>query len=76
MASASNRSAGTIGVVGLGIMGGPMAANLVRAGFDVIGHNRTRARTERLIAAGGRGAETVAEAVSDSDVVITVLPVA
>jgi 2-hydroxy-3-oxopropionate reductase len=74
MDSASNRSTGTIGVIGLGIMGGPMAANLVRAGFDVIGHNRTRARTERLIAAGGRGAETVAEAVSDSDVVITVLP--
>ena len=74
MDSAPNQAAATIGVIGLGIMGAPMAANLVRAGFDVIGHNRTRARTERLIAAGGRGAETVAEAVSDSDVVITVLP--
>ena len=34
----------TIGFIGLGIMGGPMAAHLVKAGFDVIGYNLTRAR--------------------------------
>ena len=32
----------TVGFVGLGIMGGPMAANLVKAGFDVVGYNRSR----------------------------------
>jgi len=74
MKSADDRLGVKVGVIGLGIMGGPMAANLVRAGYDVIGHNRSWAKTERLIATGGRGAETVAEAVSDSDFVITMLP--
>jgi 2-hydroxy-3-oxopropionate reductase len=74
MKSADDRLGVKVGVIGLGIMGGPMAANLVRAGYDVIGHNRSWAKTERLMATGGRCAETVAEAVSDSDFVITMLP--
>jgi 2-hydroxy-3-oxopropionate reductase len=64
----------TVAVIGLGIMGAPMAANLVRAGFDVIGHNRSSAKVADLVAAGGRGAADVAEAVRDADVVLTVLP--
>lgn len=64
----------TIGFIGLGIMGGPMAANLVAAGFDVIGYNRSPAKTERLVAAGGRAAGGVAEAVAEADVVATMLP--
>jgi 2-hydroxy-3-oxopropionate reductase len=64
----------TVGFIGLGIMGGPMAANLVAAGFDVIGYNRTPAKTERLVERGGRGAANVAEAVRDADVVATMLP--
>jgi 2-hydroxy-3-oxopropionate reductase len=64
----------TVGFVGLGIMGGPMAANLVDAGFDVIGHNRSPAKVERLVEHGGRGAADVAEAVRDADVVATMLP--
>ena len=64
----------TIGFIGLGIMGGPMAANLVRAGFDVIGHNRSPAAVDRLVADGGKAADSVAAAVSDADVVITMLP--
>ena len=64
----------TIGFIGLGIMGSPMAANLVRAGFDVIGHTRRRAGLDRLVAAGGRTAGSVAEAVAGADAVITMLP--
>jgi 2-hydroxy-3-oxopropionate reductase len=64
----------TIGFIGLGIMGGPMAANLVRAGFDVTGYNRSSAAVERLVAEGGKAAESVAQATSDADVVITMLP--
>ncbi|MGH3373099.1 MAG: NAD(P)-dependent oxidoreductase [Actinoallomurus sp.] len=64
----------TIGFIGLGIMGGPMATNLRSAGFEVIGHNRSPAKTERFVAAGGRGASSVAEAVADADVVATMLP--
>jgi 2-hydroxy-3-oxopropionate reductase len=63
-----------IGFIGLGIMGAPMAANLVKAGFEVTGYNRSPARVERLAAAGGRGASGIAEAVRDADVVATMVP--
>jgi 2-hydroxy-3-oxopropionate reductase len=63
-----------IGFIGLGIMGAPMAANLVKAGFDVTGYNRSPARIEELVAAGGRGAADIAEAVRDADVVATMVP--
>src|SRR5215216_5513138 len=64
----------TVGFIGLGIMGGPMAANLVKAGFDVIGYNRTPEPTQRLVERGGRGADSLAEAVRDADVVVTMVP--
>jgi len=64
----------TIGFIGLGIMGGPMASNLLKAGFEVVGYNRSEAPVQRLIEAGGRGAGSVAEAVDGADVVITMLP--
>ncbi|MEV7086161.1 2-hydroxy-3-oxopropionate reductase [Streptomyces sp. NPDC093085] len=63
-----------IAFIGLGIMGAPMAANLVRAGHTVTGCNRSRPAVDTLIAAGGRGAATIAEAVSDAEVVITMVP--
>ena len=64
----------TVAFIGLGIMGGPMAANLVKAGYEVVGYNRSPEPVERLVAAGGRGATGVAEAVAGADVVITMLP--
>ncbi len=64
----------TIAFLGLGIMGSPMAANLVRAGHTVVGYNRSRPPVDRLIEAGGRGADSIAAAVADADVVITMLP--
>ncbi|MFF4260066.1 2-hydroxy-3-oxopropionate reductase [Streptomyces sp. NPDC001663] len=64
----------SIAFIGLGIMGGPMAANLVRAGHRVTGHNRSRAAVDRLVSVGGHGAGSIAEAVKDADVVITMLP--
>lgn len=63
-----------IGCIGLGIMGGPMAANLVAAGFDVVGFNRSPAKVERLVERGGRGATSVAEVARQADVVVTNLP--
>lgn len=63
-----------IAFIGLGIMGGPMAANLVRAGHTVTGYNRSRAAIDTLVAAGGRGSDSIAEAVSDAEVVITMVP--
>jgi len=64
----------TVGFIGLGIMGGPMAANLVKAGFDVVGYNRSRPAVDRLVAQGGKAADSIADAVRDSDVVVTMLP--
>jgi 2-hydroxy-3-oxopropionate reductase len=64
----------TVAFIGLGIMGGPMAANLVTAGYDVVGYNRTRPKVDALVARGGRGAASVSEAVAGADVVATMLP--
>ncbi|MEL5953574.1 2-hydroxy-3-oxopropionate reductase [Streptomyces sp. CLV115] len=63
-----------IAFIGLGVMGAPMCRNLVDAGHDVVGFNRSPARVEALVAAGGRGADSIAAAVRDADVVITMLP--
>ncbi|CCH77585.1 tartronate semialdehyde reductase [Nostocoides japonicum T1-X7] len=64
----------TIAFIGLGIMGSAMAENLVTAGHTVIGHNRSQPAVDRLVAAGGKGASSVAEAVADADIVITMVP--
>jgi 6-phosphogluconate dehydrogenase (decarboxylating) len=44
--------AGSVGFVGLGKMGGPMALNLVKAGFELVVHDINSARLEPLVAAG------------------------
>jgi len=64
----------TISFVGLGIMGAPMAAHLVDAGFDVIGVNRTPDAVERLVRHGGKGAASIGEAVQEADVVALMVP--
>lgn len=64
----------TIAFIGLGIMGLPMAKNLVSAGFTVRGFNRTPAKAEALAEAGGQAAATIAEAVDGADVIITMVP--
>jgi 2-hydroxy-3-oxopropionate reductase len=55
-------------------MGGPMAVNLARAGFVVSGWSRSGSKAGPLVAAGGRAAGSVEEAVDGADVVVTVLP--
>lgn len=63
-----------VAFIGLGIMGLPMAKNLVNAGFTVTGYNRSQKAIDALAAAGGKGAGSVAEAVQEADVVITMVP--
>jgi 2-hydroxy-3-oxopropionate reductase len=63
-----------IGFVGLGIMGGPMAAHLAGAGHQVTGYARKPAAASRLAEAGGTPVDSVAAAVADAEVVITMLP--
>lgn len=63
----------TITFIGLGIMGAPIARNLLAAGHDVIGINRSDAPVARFVADGGRTAE-LADAVAASDTVMLMLP--
>lgn len=64
----------TIGFIGLGVMGRPMAANLVAAEHQVVGTARSSSTLERAAAVGIAVAGTVAEAIAGADVVITMLP--
>jgi len=64
----------TIAFVGLGIMGSPMACHLAGAGYDVVGYNRTPDKVAPLVAAGGRAAGSLTEAVRGADVVALMLP--
>ncbi|MCZ7415902.1 MULTISPECIES: 2-hydroxy-3-oxopropionate reductase [unclassified Streptomyces] len=60
--------------VGLGIMGSPMAENLIKAGYPVTGFTLEQEKLDRLAANGGTAAGSIAEAVEDADVVITMVP--
>ena len=62
-----------IGFIGMGIMGKPMALNLVKAGYDVTVSNRNMAKCEPLVAAGARSGSYI-EVAESCDVVITMLP--
>ncbi len=63
-----------IGFIGLGNMGGPMAANLVKAGHAVTGYDLSPTALDALAKAGGAVAPSTADAVRGADVVITMLP--
>jgi 2-hydroxy-3-oxopropionate reductase len=63
-----------IAFIGLGVMGLPMAIHLVEAGHEVIGFNRSPAKTAALAERGGTAVASVREAVTAADIVITVLP--
>ena len=63
-----------IGFIGLGIMGLPMASNLLAAGYPVCALNRSPARTALLVERGAATAASAAELAAVSDVVITMLP--
>jgi 3-hydroxyisobutyrate dehydrogenase len=73
MTSQTKTAQTKVAVLGVGVMGAPMARNLLRAGFDVRVWNRTRARAEALAAQGARVASSPAEAASDADLLITML---
>jgi len=63
----------TIGLIGLGLMGRPMAANLLKAGYALTVWNRTRARAEEVAKLGAKVAATAREAAAASDVLLTVV---
>src|SRR5438552_4473477 len=62
-----------VGFIGLGLMGLPMARNLLQAGYELTVYNRTAAKAEPLVAAGARRASSPAEVGRQSDVAITMV---
>jgi len=63
-----------IGFIGLGIMGRPMAKNLLKAGYALVVHNRSRGAVDDLVKAGAKAGTSPRDVASQSDVLITMLP--
>lgn len=66
--------ASAIGFIGLGVMGRPMALNLLEHGFPLVVHNRSRAAQDLVVQAGAIGAESPAAVARQSRCIITMLP--
>jgi 2-hydroxy-3-oxopropionate reductase len=64
---------GRVGFIGLGVMGRPMAGNLLRAGVGLIVHNRSRDARDELVARGAAAAGSPAEVAAAADIIITML---
>jgi len=63
----------TVGFIGLGLMGKPMAQNVLRAGFPLVVWNRTRVKAEDLVRAGAKLAASPRETAAQCDVLITIV---
>jgi 2-hydroxy-3-oxopropionate reductase len=63
-----------VGFIGLGIMGKPMAKNMIKAGYDLTVFDRNKSSIEEVVAVGAKAAGSVRELAADSDVIITMLP--
>jgi 2-hydroxy-3-oxopropionate reductase len=63
-----------VGFIGLGIMGKPMATNLLAAGFDLTVHSRSRGSVDQLVEAGASRATSPAHVAAASAITITMLP--
>jgi len=63
-----------IGMIGVGIMGAAMSANLLKAGYEIIGYDVAQLQLDALVREGGSGAGSCREVAEQADVVITSLP--
>lgn len=71
VSTTKEKNAMKIAVLGMGTMGAPMAANLIKAGCEVTVHNRTRNREEPLAQLGAARADSPAAAAAEADVVLS-----
>ena len=62
-----------IGFIGLGIMGKPMALNLIKAGFELVVFNRTSSKMDELLKSGAIGVNSPKEVAENSDIIITIV---
>src|SRR5919201_4558941 len=63
-----------IGFIGLGIMGKPMSKNLLKAGYPLVVHSRSRGPVDEVVKAGAKAGTSAREVASQCDVLITMLP--
>src|SRR6185436_6042144 len=63
-----------VGFIGLGIMGRPMAKNLLKAGYPLVVHSRSQGPVDELVAAGAKRASSSREVAGQTEVLITMLP--
>ena len=63
-----------IGFIGLGIMGRPMARNLLKAGYALVVHSRSRGPVDEIVKAGAKAAASAKDIAAQCDVLITMLP--
>jgi 2-hydroxy-3-oxopropionate reductase len=63
-----------IGFIGLGIMGKPMAKNMIKAGYNLTVFDLNKPAIEEVVAAGAKASQSIRELAADSDVIITMLP--
>jgi 2-hydroxy-3-oxopropionate reductase len=64
----------TIGFIGLGIMGKPMARNLLKAGYPLVVHSRSRGPVDEIVKAGAKAATSPRDVAAQCEVLITMLP--
>jgi 2-hydroxy-3-oxopropionate reductase len=64
----------TVGMIGLGIMGRPMAKNLLKAGYPLVVHSRSQGPVQELCGAGAKSATSPKDVAAQVDVLITMLP--
>jgi 2-hydroxy-3-oxopropionate reductase len=64
----------TVGYIGLGLMGKSIARNILKAGFPLFVHNRSRAAVDELVAAGAQAASSPADTARQVNVIFTNLP--
>lgn len=63
-----------IGFIGLGIMGKPMAKNLIKAGYDLVVFDINKSSVDEVVKTGAEKGESIKDVASKSDVLITMLP--
>src|ERR1700689_4190167 len=63
----------TVGLIGLGLMGGPMGQNLLRAGFPLVVWNRTKSKADELVREGAKLGADPREVAAQADVLITIV---
>src|SRR5438552_15635114 len=63
-----------VGFIGLGVMGKPMAKNLIKGGHTLVVHSRSRGPVDEVVDAGAKAARSPAEVAGEASIVITMVP--